>query len=159
MRVERENVRALARESLVELAEETQTHMKRPLALAATAIALACSTTPAFAQDKSIVNAGNGVYLLYCASCHGPAAKGDGPASTAMNPKPTDLTKIAARNGGKFDDDAVFRTIDGRMAKAGHGGAGMPVWGDAFVRKGQDPGDARRKIESVVAYLKSLQGK
>jgi len=133
--------------------------MKRLFALTVIAVALTWSTAPAFAQDKSVVNAGNAVYLLYCASCHGPAAKGDGPAAVAMNPKPTDLTKIAARNGGTFDDNAVFRTIDGRMAKAGHGGAGMPVWGDAFVRKGESPEDVRRKIDSVVVYLKSLQAK
>lgn len=135
--------------------------MKRlafPQTLAAVA-ALLCSAAPGFAQTKPVENSGNAVYLLYCASCHGPNAKGDGPTATAMNPKPSDLTKIAARNGGKFDEAALVQTIDGRMAKSGHGGAGMPVWGDAFARKGQSPAETRKKIESVVAYLKSLQQK
>ncbi len=139
--------------------EDDRIPMTRAMTFAATAVALTCSTAPAFAQDRSIQNAGNAVYLLYCASCHGPSGKGNGPASTAMNPKPSDLTTIAARSGGKFDENVVFRTIDGRMAKVGHGGAGMPVWGDAFVRKGETPDDTRKKIESVVQYLKSLQGK
>jgi len=134
--------------------------MKRfSLTAAALAVAAGWFTVPAFAQDKAVANTGGAVYLLYCASCHGPGGKGDGPTAAAMSPKPSDLTKIAARYGGKCDDAAVFRTIDGRMAKAGHGGAGLPVWGDAFVRKGQNPDDARRKIESVVQYLKSLQTK
>ena len=121
------------------------------------AVTLSSFAVPAFAQTKAAENTGNAVYLLYCASCHGPSAKGDGPASTAMQPKPPDLTKIAARAGGKFDSDALFRTIDGRNSKAGHGGQGMPIWGDAFSRKGQTPADTRKKIESVVRYLKSIQ--
>lgn len=123
------------------------------------ACAFAYAATPALAQTKPAENSGNAVFLLYCASCHGPSAKGDGPAATAMQPKPPDLTKIAARNGGKFSDDVVFRTIDGRNSKAGHGGPQMPVWGDAFVRKGQAPEDSRRRIDAVVQYLKSIQGK
>lgn len=130
-------------------------HPISPLVLAA--CALAYTAAPAIAQTTPTDNTGNAVYLLYCASCHGPNAKGDGPTAAAMQPKPPDLTKIAARNGGKFNDDVVFRTIDGRNPKAGHGGQGMPVWGDAFVRKGQAPDDTRKRIDAVVQYLKSLQ--
>ena len=123
------------------------------------AFALAYAVTPALAQTTPAENSGGAVFLLYCASCHGPNAKGDGPTAVAMQPKPPDLTKIAARNGGTFVDDVVFRTIDGRSAKAGHGGQGRPVWGDAFGRKGQTPDDTRRRIDAVVQYLKSIQGK
>ena len=121
------------------------------------AAALVMAAVSARAQNPEPVKTGNAVYLLYCASCHGPSGTGDGPAAAAMQPRPSDLTKIAARSGGKYQDDVVFRTIDGRVAKAGHGGAGMPVWGDAFARKGETPQDTRRKIEAVVAYLKSIQ--
>lgn len=76
-----------------------------------------------------------------------------------MQPKPPDLTKIAARSGGTFSDEVVFRTIDGRSPKAGHGGQGMPVWGDAFGRRGQTPEDTRRRVDAVVQYLRSIQGK
>lgn len=123
------------------------------------AFTLACAATPTFAQNTPAENSGGAVFLLYCASCHGASAKGDGPTAAAMQPKPPDLTKIAARNGGKFVDDVVFRTIDGRNSKAGHGGPAMPVWGDAFVRKGQTPEDTRRRIDAVVQYLKAIQGK
>ena len=123
------------------------------------AFALAYAATPALAQATSAENSGGAVFLLYCASCHGPSAKGDGPTAAAMQPKPPDLTKIAARSGGTFSDEVVFRMIDGRSPKAGHGGQGMPVWGDAFGRKGQTPEDTRRRIDAVVQYLKSIQGK
>ncbi len=126
--------------------------------LSTAAVFVAGVAAPATAQNPPVADqAGSAVYLLYCASCHGPNANGDGPAAQAMQPKPPDLTKIAARSGGRFDDDVVFRTIDGRIAKGGHGGAGMPVWGDAFSRRGQSPEETRRKIQSVVQYLKSLQ--
>ncbi len=123
------------------------------------ALALASVATPALAQTTPAETSGGAVFLLYCASCHGPNAKGDGPTAAAMQPKPPDLTKIAARSGGRFNDEVVFRTIDGRNPKAGHGGQGMPVWGDAFGRKGQTPEDTRRRIDVVVQYLKSIQGK
>src|SRR6185312_15780903 len=34
-------------------------------------------------------------YKAYCATCHGPLAKGDGPAATALKKVPADLTTIA----------------------------------------------------------------
>jgi mono/diheme cytochrome c family protein len=36
--------------------------------------------------------AGRALYQQYCSMCHGPQGKGDGPAATAMNPKPRDHT-------------------------------------------------------------------
>lgn len=39
---------------------------------------------------------------FYCASCHGVDAKGEGPVAKSLNVKPSDLTRIAARSGGKF---------------------------------------------------------
>ena len=39
-------------------------------------------------------------YNSYCAICHGPQAKGNGPAATALKKVPPDLTTIAKRNGG-----------------------------------------------------------
>jgi high-affinity iron transporter len=35
---------------------------------------------------------GAGIYHLQCATCHGPAGRGDGPAVPALNPPPADLT-------------------------------------------------------------------
>src|SRR5262245_32348762 len=75
---------------------------------------------------------GGEVFKSYCGSCHGTAAHGDGPLADALRFKPADLTRIAKRNGGKFDSDKVFRIIDGRQGVKGHGGTDMPVWGDAF---------------------------
>lgn len=132
-------------------------HSKVGCALIALAVWLVA--VPSFAQKPE--TEGSAVFLTNCASCHGPNAKGDGPAAKAMQPKPPDLTRIAQRHGGAFPEDTVFRTIDGRNPKAGHGGQGMPVWGEALGRQqgGQTPDAVRKKIDSIVAYLKSVQVK
>jgi nucleotide-binding universal stress UspA family protein/mono/diheme cytochrome c family protein len=114
---------------------------------------------PAVAQDFKQTTTGGEVFRTYCASCHGTAARGDGPLASAMIRKPSNLTEIAKRNGGQFPSELVFRTIDGRQPVRGHGGPDMPVWGDVFTRS-RDAGDAERVkavIESLVQYLGSIQ--
>ena len=115
--------------------------------------------TPAAAQQYPQSVTGGEVYRIYCASCHGTTARGDGPLAGAMNRKPSNLAEIAKRNGGEFPTELVFRTIDGRQPIRGHGGPDMPVWGDVFA-KSREAGDAERVkavIESLVAYLESIQ--
>jgi len=101
------------------------------------------------------------VFRTYCATCHGPSGRGDGPLAGAMRQKPADLTEIAKRNGGEYPSDLVFRTIDGKTPVRGHGGPDMPVWGDAFARS-RDGGDAatvKQRIDSLVEFLRTLQVK
>lgn len=123
--------------------------------------ALMIAPLPASAQDQPMKQSTPGaeVFRMYCASCHGTGARGDGPVAAAMNKKPANLTEIAKRNGGQFPSDLVFRTIDGRQPVRGHGGPDMPVWGDAFS-KSREAGDAERVknvIQSLVDYLESIQ--
>ena len=105
---------------------------------------------------------GGELYRTYCATCHGTAAKGDGPLASSMRRKPADLTEIAKRNGGEYPPELVFRTIDGRKPVRGHGGPDMPVWGDAFERARDGGGDTervRKMIQSLVDYLESIQAR
>ncbi len=62
------------------------------------------------------------MFQSYCAACHGKTAKGDGPAAAALKKAPADLTKISARNGGKFPEVQVKRYIEGldELARAWH---------------------------------------
>jgi nucleotide-binding universal stress UspA family protein len=99
--------------------------------------------TTAAAQEYQATATGGEVYRTYCASCHGVTARGDGPVASEMNRKPSNLTEMAKRNGGQFPSELVFKTIDGRQPVRGHGGPGMPVWGDVFIRS-RDAGDAER---------------
>jgi mono/diheme cytochrome c family protein len=43
---------------------------------------------------------GKEMFTSYCAVCHGPSGKGDGPAANALTKKPADLTQLTAKNGG-----------------------------------------------------------
>lgn len=128
---------------------------------AAGIIVLSCAGTAFAGQTSTSVATGSAAYINYCGSCHGPQAKGDGPMAAVLTKKPSDLTTIAKRSGGKFPSDTVFRTIDGRNPVMGHGGQNMPVWGNAFLRVqgGAPPDVVRARIEALVNYLESIQQK
>ena len=101
------------------------------------------------------------LYVEYCASCHGTAADGAGPAATAMDPRPADLRRIAARRGGVFPAASIADKIDGRDPIKAHGSKDMPVWGkvfrdDAEMEQGTEAA-VRGRILVLVEYLKSIQ--
>jgi mono/diheme cytochrome c family protein len=100
-------------------------------------------------------------YLKYCGSCHGPAGKGDGAASSFLNPKPADLTQFAKRNGGVFPFDRVMSAIDGTQPVRGHGSSDMPVWGEAFnpsaAQSSATQADVRGRLQLLTEYIRSLQ--
>jgi mono/diheme cytochrome c family protein len=105
--------------------------------------------------------AGSSVYKTYCEVCHGHFGQGDGPLADSLRSRPSDLTALARKNGGVFPREQVERTVDGRKPVKGHGGADMPVWGDAFknVRERYDEAAIKAKIKAVVDHLETLQVK
>ena len=101
---------------------------------------------------------GAGIFLRYCASCHGLRGEGDGPVADAMRVTIPNLRTLAARNGGEFPAASVARYIDGRSVPAAHGERYMPVWGEVFDTS--DDGvatDAMIRIDAVVEFLRELQ--
>ena len=113
--------------------------------------------------SESVVSgrSGDALYRNYCASCHGVAAKGDGPLAMSLRTVPPDLTLLARRNGGEFDAETVHRIIDGRRPVKGHGGEDMPVWGDAFKRSadGFSEKAVEARIGALVDFLRQAQVK
>jgi hypothetical protein len=82
--------------------------------------------------------------------------------TASLRTRPPDLTSIAARNGGRFDADAVAAYIDGRNRVGAHGPSEMPVWGrplpDRFGRpETEEPLLARDVISLITEYLRSIQ--
>ncbi|OFW47012.1 MAG: hypothetical protein A3J29_09615 [Acidobacteria bacterium RIFCSPLOWO2_12_FULL_67_14b] len=95
------------------------------------------------------------MFTTYCAVCHGAEGKGNGPAASALAKVPADLTKINARNGGKFPDVRIRRYIEGLDEVAAHGTRDMPMWGGLFNSLNRDTTQLR--IAALADYLKSLQ--
>jgi mono/diheme cytochrome c family protein len=105
--------------------------------------------------------AGERLYKVSCAACHGADARGTGPVAPLLTVPVPDLTRIAQRRGGEFPELEIFRIIDGQSDLAGHGPRHMPVWGYEFFGDDADDEVAHRratdKVDRLVAYLRSIQ--
>lgn len=125
-------------------------------------VTAACITAAWFGTrtaSADIAYSGQGDFQVYCASCHGASAKGDGSIASSLPKRPSDLTKLAVRNNAVYPNDKVFKTIEGKTGS--HTSADMPVWGDVF-EKSQDskgPEAAKARINALVDYLKTIQEK
>jgi mono/diheme cytochrome c family protein len=112
------------------------------------------------AKETPLINSIQGPALskAYCASCHGADAKGNGPMAQSLKVKPADLTRIAARNGGKFPLVHIERIISGEdQPQSGHGTSEMPVWGPIFSHVERDQDLGRVRIDNLARYLRDLQ--
>jgi mono/diheme cytochrome c family protein len=116
---------------------------------------------PACARDTVADASGRDTYLRYCASCHGPEGRGAGPLAGSLTKPPADLTQLAKRNGGQYDERAAMAAIDGRRQVAAHGTRDMPVWGAIFEAEGSgEPYPAYQSLlqsRLLVDYLATIQ--
>jgi len=119
---------------------------------------------PAAAQDEEKIDygkisQGKSLFRAWCRSCHGDAAKGDGPMAESLRVKPADLTLLSRKNGGQFYFGRVTAKIDGREDVRSHGSKDMPVWGEAFEVLDEEGGadGVREKINALAHYLRSIQ--
>ena len=101
--------------------------------------------------------AGRDSFELYCSPCHGKTGQGDGPVARALTVKPTNLSRLAQRNGGAFPAQRVGAIISGggRPVPA-HGTTDMPIWGPVFGAFESEV-RVRERIANVVAHIQSLQ--
>lgn len=106
-------------------------------------------TSPASGQE---------MFKTYCAACHGPDGRGDGPAGPALKKQPANLTELTQRNGGKFPQMKVYDTIKGDLDMPAHGSRDMPVWGNLFSSvSGGSQGMIQMRISNLTDYIKSIQ--
>jgi cytochrome c oxidase cbb3-type subunit 3 len=98
----------------------------------------------AFMAHAGNAEEGKKLYGQFCASCHGQAGKGDGPASAALNPKPRDHTDKGYMS--TLSDDDLLKVIKNGGASIGKSPL-MPPWG-ASLKDDQ--------IKDVIAYVRTL---
>jgi len=123
------------------------------------ASAIGCGVPENEVHEREMVAAGRASFRAYCAGCHGPDARGDGPAATQLTVKPADLTQITTRYG-TFPDEAIYDRIDGYNDPADSTVQMMPAWGNIWRgvnREWETQQDVRERINEIVAYLKTLQ--
>ena len=103
---------------------------RKALVAAGLTIALAAlaACLPGLPQRDPQAN-GARLYADYCAACHGPTGKGDGPGAEGLKPRPADLTRLAARNHGTFPQVQVMAKVYGYHQGKGGGGGPMPEFG------------------------------
>jgi mono/diheme cytochrome c family protein len=101
---------------------------------------------------------GKEMFSQYCAVCHGPEAKGNGPAADALKKSPADLTQIARKNGGAFPEIRVLRVIKGDDEVTAHGSRDMPVWNTLFRSLHSQP-EADLRANALMTYVGQLQVK
>src|SRR5215469_9126552 len=100
--------------------------MSRSVIVAVTAAVLVfCAAASDKVVKKVPVNptspvSGQQMFNEYCVACHGKDAKGAGPAASALNKTPADLTTLTVRNKGKFPELRVYSTIQGDADIAAH---------------------------------------
>ncbi len=140
-------------------------------------VSMMVATDVAHADDPGVTH-GQQLFQKYCVSCHGADGKGGGAAAAKLDPKPTDLTLLAKRNGGKFPFYETMLSIEGRSTTgqdedtslpgnaSAHGSNAMPVWGEVFSRQELSKGSSldlqlqtTGKIMMLTEYIQSIQAK
>ena len=84
-------------------------------------------------------------YEQLCATCHGSAGDGNGPAGQALNPKPRNFTDVAWQNA--TDDGRIHKVI-----KEGGSSVGLSALMAAWGSKITDP-----EIDALVAYIRKFK--
>jgi mono/diheme cytochrome c family protein len=113
--------------------------------------------------QQAALTDGAELYMELCAACHGTGGKGDGPAASALAKPATDLTVLAANNGGVFPREQVEKSIAGESRVVAHGTIDMPVWGARFEELRPDwkqhrrQALARQRIYNLTLHIESLQ--
>lgn len=133
----------------------------RAAAMAATGMIamLSAASAPVLAATEGAQQQARRDYQKYCASCHGPEGRGDGPVAQAMKAMPADLSLLSMNNDGKYPADKVREIIDGRADVKAHGPRAMPVWGKEFYVSAEGVGQrqAHDRIEGLTDYLQRMQ--
>ncbi|MFI5315746.1 MAG: c-type cytochrome [Myxococcota bacterium] len=87
---------------------------------------------------------GKALYAQYCATCHGPGGKGDGPVAATLSPRPANHTDHAFM--GSLTDEHLYQVISKGGASVGKSPM-MAPWGGVINDQG---------IRDLIAFLRQL---
>ena len=117
-------------------------------------IRLALALPLAGCVGTETIPTGKALYYRNCASCHGIAGRGDGPAAPSLAVRPTDLTQL------RMSVQELMQVIDGRTPVQAHGSSEMPVWGEVFEQIHLDGDHAKRiallEVQALADYTAGL---
>ena len=107
--------------------------------------------TARFAQNPTpetpeTVATGKALYQASCAVCHGPVAKGDGPAAFTLVPRPVNLQLHVPQHA---PGELLYWISNGVS------GTAMPAWGDVDPATGT-PRLSEEERWSIIRYLQAL---
>lgn len=118
---------------------------------------LVAAFSPAGTDQGDAVEAGRDVYMGKCASCHGEAATGHGPASRTLRQQPADLTSLSNR-ARPFDRETVRAAITGRIRLVpAHGTVEMPYWRSSLDTAAPAVGGGITELDALLTYLETIQ--
>ena len=115
------------------------------VALPAGLLALALAARAQSPADGADLALGKARFEVFCASCHGAAGDGQGPAAKGLTPPPRNFTVGDFRYGGTDKD--IFEVISNGAASKG-GSPLMAAWGPIIP-------EAERW--ALVRYIRSLK--
>lgn len=90
--------------------------------------------------------AGALLYATYCASCHGPEGKGDGPVAATLNPRPANHADPVYM--GSLSEEHLYKVISQGGASVGKSPL-MAPWAGVINDEG---------IRDLIAYIRKLSG-
>jgi mono/diheme cytochrome c family protein len=118
--------------------------MRKTIPFAVMVFLLVLMGSEILAAQKGDAKAGKKTYDSLCATCHGSTGKGDGPASSSLNPKPRDHTDC--KEMAKDSDANLSKVIKEGGQSVGRSPL-MPPWKASL--KDQE-------VQNLVAYIRSF---
>lgn len=93
-------------------------------------------------QTSATLDRGAAVYAANCASCHGATGLGDGPAASALNPRPANLAWLSNMPMSRWDPFMAWTIAEGGAQY----GTAMPAFKDKL---------SKDDIWAVTAYIQA----
>ena len=112
--------------------------------------------TPSKLLASTAAQSGKDTFQQSCAVCHGDRGRGNGPAASALTPRPADLSMMTKRNGS-FPAAHLEAVLKGTDSVEGHTPV-MMIWRALFLADANgDEAVANARVNNLVKFIESIQ--